>query len=187
MENIKICFTGCSSVGKTTLINALASCYPEFNVQRESVRYLKDNYGMDFRSGNIGLQLALLHLQTKFLMKPGKYLLDRSSLDSYAYTFFYKSHHQCDIPASVLTYLREESEYNMRNFVDLIIFLRPGDFKAVEDGIRITETTYRKETDAAMEKLIKEWGLEDKIIEPHGTVEERIDFCKPYIDKLINQ
>lgn len=186
MKNIHICLTGCSSVGKTTLINALASCYPDFKVQRESVRYLKNNYGLDFRSGNEGLQLSLLHLQTKYLMTPGEFFLDRSSLDSWSYTKYYKSLGLCDIPAPVMTYLEDESKYNMRNLVDLIIFLRPGDFEAVEDGTRIVDSNYRNDTDKMMEKVIKDWDLEDKVIEPHGTIEERITFCKPYIEKLIN-
>lgn len=185
MKNIHISLTGVACSGKTTLMNALAKEYPEFKVQNESVRYLKNQYGMDFRSGNAALQLSLLHLQTKYLLTPGYYLLDRSSVDSWSYTQYYKDRGQSDIESNVLKYVEDESKHNAQELIDLIIYLRPGDFKLVEDGVRITDKDYIRDTDLEMEKTIKKWGLENKVIEPHGSVEERVEYCKKYIDELI--
>ena len=68
ITGINISLTGASSVGKSTLINVLREEFRDFTVQTESVRYLKDKYGLDFRSGDTALQLALLNLQTNLLL-----------------------------------------------------------------------------------------------------------------------
>ena len=186
MNNIHICFTGACCVGKTTLINILGEEYKDFTIQRESVRYLKDKYGLDFHSGDVGLQLALLHLQTKFLMTPGKFLLDRSSLDSFAYSLYYKGKGNSSIPANVFTYLEEESRKNMQERIDLIVFLRP-EIPLIPDGTRILDKDYQMETDAIMENLIEEWNLQEKVIQPHGSAIERALFVKKKIDELLSK
>lgn len=184
-KGIKIELLGAACSGKTTLINALASEYPEFKIQDESVRYIKKKYGISFANGDADIQLSLLCLQLKYANNPEDYLLDRSTTNSYSYLNFYRKKGESDIPASVFSFIEDESRKNSQENIDLIIFLRPGDFPIVEDGTRITDPDYIRGTDEEMSNLIKEWGLEDKTIEPHGSVAERVAFCKPYIDKLI--
>mgnify|MGYP004636869731 FL=1 len=183
-DSLHIAFSGACCVGKTTLINILSEEYKDFTIQRESVRYLKDKYGLDFRSGDTGLQMALLHLQTKFLMSSGKYLLDRTSLDSLAYSRWYKAQGNSDIPSNVFAYMEEESKKNLIERVDLVIFLRP-EIPLIADGTRIVDKEYQLGTDKIMEDIIKECGIENKVIQPHGTPIERALFCKKYIDELI--
>ena len=48
-----------------------------------------------------------------------------------------------------------------------------------------TDEDYRRDTDLQIEKTIKDWGLEDRTITPHGSVIERAMYCKPFIEKLI--
>ena len=184
ITGINISLTGASSVGKSTLINVLREEFRDFTVQTESVRYLKDKYGLDFRSGDTALQLALLNLQTNLLLTPGNFFLDRSCLDSFSYLRFYRSKNNSDVPASAYSFIEDTSKRYAQEFIDLVIFLRP-EFPAVEDGTRITDEDYRKETDEIIAQTIKEWGLENKTIIPHGSVIERAMYCKPYIEKLI--
>jgi len=186
MRDLHIAFSGACCVGKTTLINILSEEYSDFIVQRESVRYLKDKYGLDFHSGDTGLQLALLHLQTKFLMTPGKYLLDRTSLDSLAYSRWYREKGNSDIPSSVFAYLEEESKKNIIEKVDLIVFLRP-EIPLISDGVRIVDKEYQLGTDKIMEDIVKECGVEKKVIQPHGTPIERALYVKEKIDSLIGK
>lgn len=182
---INISITGCSSSGKSTLINVLREEFRDFTVQTESVRYLKDKYGLDFRSGDTALQMALLNLQTNLLLTPGNFFLDRSVVDSFGYLRYYRLLSNSDVPASAYSFIEDTSKRYAQDYIDLIIFLRP-EFPAVEDGIRITDENYRKETDEEIAKIIKEWGLENKTIIPHGSVIERAMYCKPYIERLIN-
>lgn len=184
MSDIKICLAGCSSVGKTTLINVLREEFKDFTVQTESVRYLKTKYGLDFRSGDTALQMALLTMQTNLLSSPGNFLLDRSTPDSYSYLRYFLERGKSDIPASALQFITDVSKEYAQKYIDLIIFLRP-EFPVVEDGVRITDEDYRRDTDLQIEQTIKDWGLEDRTITPHGSVIERAMYCKPFIEKLI--
>lgn len=187
MENnkgIKIVFSGASSVGKSTLINVLREEFRDFTVQTESVRYLKNKYGMDFRSGDTALQMALLTMQTNLLISPGNFFLDRSLDNSFAYCSYYRDRNQSDIPESAFRFIEDVSKEYAQKYIDLIIFLRP-EFPVVEDGVRITDDDYRRDTDLAIEKTIIDWGLEDRTITPHGSVIERAMYCKPFIEKLI--
>ena len=186
-KGIKISLVGTACTGKTTLLNALASVYPEFKIQNESVRYIKKKYGIDFKSGDTGLQLAVLELQTRFSSNEYDYLLDRGPVDSYSYTKYYRNLNNSDMPANVYQFLQDESKRNAIENIDLFIFLRPGEFPVVEDGTRITDPQYLTDVDRIMEETIKEWGVEDKTIQPHGSIIERVEFCKPYIDKLIEE
>lgn len=183
-KGIKIVFSGASSVGKSTLINVLREEFRDFTVQTESVRYLKNKYGMDFRSGDTALQMALLTMQTNLLISPGNSFLDRSLDNSFAYCSYYRDRNQSDIPESAFRFIEDISKEYAQKYIDLIIFLRP-EFPVVEDGVRITDDDYRRDTDLAIEKTIKDWGLEDRTITPHGSVIERAVYCKPFIEKLI--
>ena len=185
-KGIKIELLGAACSGKSTLINALASEYPDFKIQGESVRYLKNKYGISFKDGNADVQMGILCLQLKYANNTENYLLDRSTTNSFAYLNYYKERGESDIPASVFSFIEDESKKNSQENIDLIVFLRPGDFPVVEDGTRITDPDYIRETDAEMAKIIRDWGLENKTIEPHGSVKERVEFCKPYIDKIIH-
>lgn len=185
MKGIKIEFLGPACVGKTTLINALASEYPEFKIQTESVRYIKNKYGIDFKTGDTDVQMAVLALQLRYGNNPENYFLDRSSTNSQSYINYYKKRNECNMTPAVSQFIYDEGKKNAKENIDLIIYLKPGEFPVVEDGTRITDHDYIWETDAEMENLIKEWQLEDKVIRPTGSVVERVQFCKKYIDKLL--
>lgn len=186
-KGIKIELLGCAGSGKTTLINALASSYPQFKIQTESVRYIKKKYGISFANGDADVQMAVLCLQEKYANNPDDYLLDRSTTNSYSYLKYYADRGESDIPASVMKFIEDESRRNSQENIDLIIFCRPGDFPIVEDGTRITDADYIRDTDAIMEQTIYQWHLEDKVIEPHGSVVERVEYCKPFIDELVKE
>ena len=186
-KGIKIEFLGSACTGKTTLINALAGIYPSFKIQTESVRYIKKKYGIDFRSGDTDVQMAVLALQLRFGNNPDDYLLDRSSTNSQSYINYYTKLNQCDMTPGVRQFIYDEGKKNAQENIDLIIFLRPGEFPIQEDGTRITDEKYIWDTDAEMEKLVHEWGLEDKTIYPKGSVTERVEFCRKYIDKLLEE
>ena len=185
-KGIKIEFLGAACTGKTTLINALASEYPNFKIQTESVRYIKNKYGIDFKSGDTDVQMAVLALQLKYGNNPEDYLLDRSSSNSQSYVEYFRKRGECNMTPAVYQFIYDEGKRNAQENIDLIIYLKPGEFPIVPDGTRITDPDYIRETDEEMEATIKAWGLEDKVIRPTGTVRERVTFCKPYIDKLIN-
>lgn len=185
MKGLKIEMLGAAGVGKTTLINALASEYPDFKIQTESVRYIKNKYGIDFKSGDTDVQMAVLALQLRYGNNPYDYLLDRSSTNSQAYINYYKKRGECDMTPAVFQFIYDEGKRNAQENIDLIIYLKPGEFPIVNDGVRVTNPDYIKDTDEEMEALIKEWDLESKVIRPTGSVVERVNFCKKYIDDLI--
>ena len=174
-------------ISKTTLLNALASEYPQFKIQTESVRYIRNKYGIDFKSGDTDIQMAVLALQLKYGNNPDNYLLDRSSTNSQAYINYYKKRGECNMTPAVYHFIYDEGKKNAQENIDLIIYLKPGEFPIVEDGTRITDPNYIKDTDEEMEDLIREWNLESKVIRPKGSVVERVNFCKKYIDAIIDE
>ena len=185
MRGLKILLTGSACTGKTTLGRALCDLYPQFSIPNEAVRSLCDSYQFDFANGNTGLQLAILHYETLLMFDENNYIGDGCILNSRAYTTYYRDHGKCDMDDSTYRFYCDASRDILRKNVDLIIFCRSGEIPIVEDGFRITDSQYIDEVDRINEELILKMGLKDKTIVPKGPVEERVAFCKPYIEKLL--
>ena len=182
---MKVVITGAACTGKTTLANSLTNQYGTFSTPLETVRVLDKLYKMDFTNGNASLQLAALQLDTKLLLDKNNYFLDRSCIDGFVYTSYYKKLGRCDMDEATFRFYEDECRTNMQNYVDLIIFLRFNEIPIVDDGFRVTELSYLQETDKLAEETIKRWNLEGKTITPHGdNIEERIKFCKKYLERL---
>ena len=186
-RGIKILLTGSACTGKTTLGRALCKKFPQFSIPLEAVRQLCDRYQYDFNSGNADLQLSILHLETLLMLDSNNYIGDGCILNSRAYTTYYRNHNRCDMSDNTFRFYCDASRDLIRDNVDLIIFCRAGEFPIVDDGFRITDVDYIQEIDSINEDLILRMGLKDKTIIPRGSVEERVQFCAPYIEDLLHQ
>lgn len=176
-HDFKIAFTGAQCTGKTTLMHALIR-HPEieknnYHIQTESVRYLKDTYGLNIYSGNEIIQLSVLGMQIENSMQSGNWLLDRIGVDSYSYLCYYHERKNPEIDAKVKQLIFDTSKRIVNNYVDLIVFLRP-EFPIIKDGVRVADPQQQKDVDAIMCQTIKDFGVEDKTITPQGSVEERV-------------
>lgn len=169
---MRIAFCGAQGTGKTTLINYIhEELLPGYIKQSESVRYLKDTFGFDIYSGNIELQLALLTWQTKALLSNTNILLDRSVIDSTTYMMYYHEQNNPRIPDSVRKFIITQA-VDLASSLDLIVFLKP-EFDLEADGVRVVDVEQQKEITERMAVFIQISGIEEKVIIPTGSVEER--------------
>lgn len=181
----KIILAGGACTGKTTLGKALCKVYPQFIIPLETVRNLCDRYHMDFANGNAGLQLAGLYEETKLLMDSNNYFLDGVCIGSRSYTQYYRERGKCDMDEATYAFYCDAIREQLRENADLIIFCRSGEIPIVADGFRIVDAQYTHDVDVITEELIRKMGLQDKTVIPHGSVEERVNFCKPFIDSIL--
>lgn len=185
VDNLRLVFSSSQCTGKTTLINAIKKKYPIFGVQREPIRgILKDKEKVNYADDSV--QLRILSNQRDYLLYNKFVLADRSCLDSFVYTDLLRSEGKSDIDDKTFSFIKEESKIIMQSgFVDQIVFL-PIEFDIIDDGFRTVDKDQQYKVQSLMEKYIKDWGLEYKVISPRGSVEERLDFVSRYIDPFLN-
>lgn len=179
---MRISVCGAQCTGKSTLINALGEKLPEYDIQRESVRYLVKNYGFDIKAANTDLQLALLNWQTRALYEHDNILLDRSFIDSTSYMLYYHKRKQPEVPTGVYNYIMDTAKM-LSQKVDLFVFLKP-EFKFVDDGFRILDAEQQNEITELMEGLFDEFGVNYKVLEVEGSVEDRVNQVLSYIKNI---
>lgn len=174
---MKIGFCGTMSVGKTTLVNALANL-PEFKNYKSRTERSKHLM-------SIGIPLntdSTLKGQTVFLAERASELMqdniitDRTIIDVMAFAKCSKS----------MNYL-EATDFclfasNMLNEYDYIFYVSPKGVKIENNGVRETNAEYRKLIDNEINMLLGKYNHRIKnLIEIKGTTEERIELVKQTI------
>lgn len=170
---MRISFTGAQGVGKSTLIEAVAPHFPDYHIQRESVRYMVKKYGFDIQSADPTLQLAVLNLQTKSILGYEDILLDRSVIDSTAYMLYYHRRKNPEVPQAIMDLVMDTSK-ELAQKLDYIVFMQP-EFDLVDDGFRVLDVDQQKEINDIMKGLIETFDVSHKVIWVRGSVEERVE------------
>jgi len=167
---MKIGLVGTVSVGKTTLVNALAELpqFKDYHFATERSKYLRD----------LGIPLntdSTLKGQTVFLAERVSELMrdnlitDRTIIDVMAFTNCAKSIKQADKISF------EEYARNFINDYDYIFYVSPFGVKIEDNGVRATDIDYRDQIDFTIQSLLDTYSHRIKNLDVIlGTTEERI-------------
>ena len=172
---MKIGLCGTMSVGKTTLIKELSKLpqFKDFTAVTERSKYL-NSLGIPLNhKTTIEGQTVFLAERVTELMLPNV-LTDRTIIDVMAFT-------EC---ATHTSYIDADAfiEY-ARRFIyqyDYIFYISPEGIDIKDNGIRETDTTYRKKIDESIQKLLLKYRPHHYTLK--GSTEERIK----QILKIIN-
>jgi nicotinamide riboside kinase len=165
---MRIGLTGSMSVGKTTLVKALAELpqFKDYFIATERSKYLRD----------LGIPLntdSTLRGQFVFLAERASELLrddvltDRTIWDVCAFTLGATSIDEFSKRDFV------QSAMNLRNYYDLVIYVSPVGVEIEDNGVRTTDLDYRNKIDTVIKLSLEEFKP-NKLIMVEGTTEQRI-------------
>ena len=165
---MRIGLCGTMSVGKTTLIKELSKLpqFEDFTAVTERSKYLNSlGIPLNHKTTIEGQTIFLAERITE-LMQPN-ILTDRTIIDVMAFT-------ECATHTSVID-ADAFIEYSRRFMpqYDYIFYISPEGIGIKDNGVRETDTTYRKEIDESIQKLLFKYRPVYFTIK--GSTEERIE------------
>jgi nicotinamide riboside kinase len=165
---MRIGFAGTMSVGKTTLVKALAEL-PEFKdyfIATERSKYLRD-LGIPLNTdSSLPGQLIFLAERASEIMRDNV-LTDRTVWDVCAFTDNAKS---IDVYAK---YRYIELATCMGDQYDIVFYISPEGVEIEDNGVREIDSEYRDKIDKTIVALINKFPPK-RLINIKGTTEERI-------------
>jgi nicotinamide riboside kinase len=165
---MRIGLAGTVSVGKTTLVKALAEL-PEFKdyyVTTERSKYLRD-LGIPLNTdSSIQGQFVFMAERAQETIYENL-LTDRTIWDVCAFTMSSKS-----IKWSQKRSLIEAATLLMP-YYDIVFYISPEGVEIEDNGVRTIDPEYRDKIDFGIKELLKEYSP-NKLVEIKGTTEERI-------------
>mgnify|MGYP003115970948 FL=1 len=171
---MKIGFCGTMSVGKTTLVNALAEL-PEFKDYKsttERSKYLME-LGIPLNTDSTVKGQAVFLAERASELMNDNIITDRTIIDVMAFAKCSKSMNYieaqdfCDFASNML------DEY------DYIFYVSPEGVDIENNGVRETDADYRKQIDETIQLLIIKYRHKIKnLVEIKGSTKERIKSVK---------
>tara|TARA_B100000767_G_scaffold133828_1_gene127024 strand:- start:72 stop:602 length:531 start_codon:yes stop_codon:yes gene_type:complete len=171
---MKIGFCGTMSVGKTTLVNALAKL-PEFKNYKsttERSKYLME-LGIPLNTDSTVKGQAVFLAERASELMHDNIITDRTIIDVMAFAKSSKS----------MNYIEADDfcsfASNMLNEYDYIFYVSPEGVNIENNGVRETNADYRKQIDEAIQLLIIKYRHKIKnLVEIKGSTKERIKSVK---------
>ena len=171
---MKIGFCGTMSVGKTTLVNALAEL-PEFKNYKsttERSKYLME-LGIPLNTDSTVKGQAVFLAERASELMNDNIITDRTIIDVMAFAKSSKS----------MNYIEADDfcsfASNMLNEYDYIFYVSPEGVNIENNGVRETNADYRKQIDEAIQLLIIKYRHKIKnLVEIKGSTKERIKSVK---------
>jgi nicotinamide riboside kinase len=165
---MKIGFTGTMSVGKTTLVKALAEL-PEFKdyyIATERSKYLRDlGIPLNTDSTMPGQLIFLAERASEVLRE--NVLTDRTVWDVCAFTNQAQS-----IPSwQKQSYI--DTAMTLKNEYDIIFYVSPDGVDIEDNGVRTIDKVYRKQIDTSIIKLLNDYHPL-KLVTLNGPTADRI-------------
>ena len=171
---MKIGFCGTMSVGKTTLVNALAKL-PEFkgyNSRTERSKHLM-KMGIPLNTDSTLKGQFVFAAERASELLCDKILTDRTVVDVMAF---------CELSTSMTAnesfYLNSALSHLIEDY-DYLFFVSPVGVKMEDNGVRETNIQYREEINKKILNILDLRGIEYTTIQ--GTTEERIELVKQTI------
>ena len=174
---MKIGLCGTMSVGKTTLVNALAKL-PEFKDYKSRTERSKELMAMGIplnTDSTVKGQAVFLAERASELMEEN-IITDRTIIDVMAFAncsdsmYYFEAEDFCSFASNML------DEY------DYIFYVSPEGVEIEDNGIRETNADYRKLIDQNIQLLITKYRHKIKnLVEIKGSTEERIKLIKQAI------
>ena len=174
---MKIGFCGTMSVGKTTLVNALAEL-PEFKDYKsttERSKYLME-LGIPLNTDSTVKGQAVFLAERASELMNDNIITDRTIIDVMAFAKCSKSMNY--IEANDFCHFAS----NMLSEYDYVFYVSPEGVDIENNGVRETDADYRKQIDETIQLLIIKYRHKIKnLIEISGSTEERIKAVKEAI------
>ena len=174
---MKIGFCGTMSVGKTTLVNALAELpeFKDYKFRTERSKYLME-MGIPLNTDSTVKGQAIFLAERASELMQDNIITDRTIIDVMAFA-----------KQSTSIYYGEADDFcsfasNMLNEYDYIFYVSPEGVEIENNGIRETDADYRKKIDESIQLLIIKYRHKIKnLIEIKGSTEERTKLVKQSI------
>jgi nicotinamide riboside kinase len=173
---MKIGFAGTVSVGKSTLVKALAELeqFKDYHVATERSKYLRDQ-GILLNDDSTTKGQFVFAAERSLELMYGDLLTDRTIYDVCAFTLSAKSISNSDKIKLIESFVTIKDDY------DIIIYVSPEGVDIEDNGVRTTDAEYRMKIDFAIRGLLKEYPPV-KLIEIKGSTEERINLILSQIN-----
>tara|TARA_R110000824_G_scaffold58792_1_gene158624 strand:+ start:643 stop:1173 length:531 start_codon:yes stop_codon:yes gene_type:complete len=171
---MKIGFCGTMSVGKTTLVNALADLpeFKDYKFRTERSKYLME-MGIPLNTDSTVKGQAVFLAERASELMQDNIITDRTIIDVMAFAKCSKSmyYFEADDFCSFASHILEEYDY--------IFYVSPEGVKIENNGVRETDAEYRKLIDQNIQLLITKYRHKIKnLVEIEGSTEERIKIVK---------
>ena len=176
---MKIGFAGTMSVGKTTLVKALAEL-PEFKdyyIATERSKYLRDlGIPLNTDSTMPGQIIFLAERASEVLRE--NVLTDRTVWDVCAFTMQAQSIVDYQKQSYIDTAMYLKSEY------DIVFYISPVGVDIEDNGVRTTDKEYREQIDASILRLLNDYKP-NRLVVLEGSTEERIKVVLEEVNKYL--
>ena len=171
---MKIGFCGTMSVGKTTLVNALAKLpeFKDYKFRTERSKYLME-MGIPLNTDSTVKGQAVFLAERASELMQDNIITDRTIIDVMAFAKCSKSmyYFEADDFCSFASHILEEYDY--------IFYVSPEGVEIENNGVRETDAEYRKLIDQNIQLLITKYRHKIKnLVEIEGSTEERIKIVK---------
>jgi nicotinamide riboside kinase len=166
---MKIGLAGTVSVGKSTLVKALAELeqFKDYHVATERSKYLRDQ-GILLNDDSTTKGQFVFAAERSLELMHNNLLTDRTIYDVCAFTLSAKSISYNDKIKLIESFVTIKDDY------DLIVYVSPEGVDIEDNGVRTTDAEYRMKIDFVIRGLLKEYPPV-KLIEVKGSTEERIN------------
>ena len=171
---MKIGFCGTMSVGKTTLVNALAKLpeFKDYNSRTERSKHLME-MGIPLNTDSTLKGQFVFAAERASELLCDKILTDRTVVDVMAF---------CELSTSMTAnesfYLNSALSHLIEDY-DYLFFVSPVGVKMEDNGVRETNIKYREEINKKILDILDLRGIEYTTIQ--GTTKERIKLVKQAI------
>lgn len=176
---MKIGFAGTMSVGKTTLVKALAELdqFKDYYIATERSKYLRDlGIPLNTDSTMPGQLIFLAERASEVLRE--NVLTDRTVWDVCAFTMNAQSIPDYQKQTYIDTAMTLKSEY------DVVFYISPVGIGIEDNGVRTTDEEYREQIDTSILRLLNDYKPKHLVV-LEGSTEERIKVVLEIISKYL--